>query len=384
MDFLLSTLFCVDDTGPLTNNNHDHDPTTCGFFSSSDTASPSLRRSSLRRNSLSIDSYGVNQNQRPGQGCLRRSSLRRRSVATDRPNYAYEAAAPAEPDGVGGRRRAAVATDSEDQWRWSSDTYTDSDPVVFANPRTDSGDSGDAQVTWRCQLCGEHGDQDDLHQAVLCSTGYHCDKYEPAKHEPEPPRVTSCCAPGKRPARRRSRGSRRGQSAPPECLMASLMSAAVMAEREEEKDERGGMRALYQAVLEDAKAEASSSPTTVDGFERVLEERARAFSRDDKQQAGEVDEVDVQVKGPVLHPAKSKSAHTLQLYLTPPETGEGEGVGTGAGAGAGAGTDPPRGNAGARPSAGITGALVASTAVREEPRGRSGCAKRKALRRGSL
>ena len=117
---------------------------------------------------------------------------------------------------------------------------------------------------------------------------------------------------------------------------------------------------------------------------QVLEERARAFSRDDKQQAGEVDEVDVQVKGPVLRPAKSKSAHTLQLYLTPPETGEGEGVGTGAGAGAGAGTDPPRGNAGARPSAGITGALVAGTAVREEPRGRSGCAKGKALRRGSL
>ena len=119
---------------------------------------------------------------------------------------------------------------------------------------------------------------------------------------------------------------------------------------------------------------------------QVLEERARAFSRDDKQQAGEVDEADVQSKGPVLRPAKSKSAHALQFYLTPPEKGEGEGAGTGAGAGAGAGTDPPRGTTGARPSAGIAiGALVASTAVHEEPtRGVSRCAKGKALRRGSL
>lgn len=148
MDFLLSTLFRVDDTRhPMPHNpnnasryNRDDEPAAYGFFfepSDAANTSPCLRRNSLRRGSLSID-------------------MRNYSTAYG----GLEPSKPSEPDVDGGRRAAAG---SEEQWRCSCDTCTDSEPVVFANPHSGDDNGGSTQVTWRCQLCGEHGDQVGKH-----------------------------------------------------------------------------------------------------------------------------------------------------------------------------------------------------------------------------
>ena len=53
--------------------------------------------------------------------------------------------------------------------------------------------------------------------------------------------------------------------------MTSLMSVAVKAEKQEGGNPGAAydLREMYQAVMEDAKAEASLSPTAVGSFEQV-------------------------------------------------------------------------------------------------------------------